>query len=343
MAGIGARFLHAVGANAEVVTCGLMGPAILLEPQTMGLFLATPPKQRSPPDLSESRFPSPMQKFSTLSPYRTCPYVTDIVRRRPVSCVWCVPTKESTAHMNGAWQLEATPQRNTLVVILAVGSVSLWLGIHISLCTAPLIPIGTSLQFFVSLLTVTPFLSDVACPQAARGLDIKELQCVINFTMPKYIDQYVHRIGRTGRAGTKGQAVSFFNRFANRDCGLAKDLIACIKSAGQTPPDELFQFIGGEPLQRPPSEQDGWSGGGGWGGGQKQVRAAWQDAEDFAEPGEGAGGGDGEGCGTEGAWKRGRGGASVAEPPLQREKGSATVGGSGGGWMGGRAGKAKPR
>jgi ATP-dependent RNA helicase RhlE len=44
---------------------------------------------------------------------------------------------------------------------------------------------------------------------AARGIDIEELQLVINFDLPNIAETYVHRIGRTGRAGAGGRAVSF--------------------------------------------------------------------------------------------------------------------------------------
>lgn len=49
----------------------------------------------------------------------------------------------------------------------------------------------------------------VATDVAGRGLDIKNVSLVINYDMPKSIDAYVHRIGRTGRAGAKGTAISF--------------------------------------------------------------------------------------------------------------------------------------
>src|SRR5210317_858305 len=50
----------------------------------------------------------------------------------------------------------------------------------------------------------------VATDVAARGLDIKSLQAVINYELPRDPEIYVHRIGRTGRAGEKGIALSIF-------------------------------------------------------------------------------------------------------------------------------------
>lgn len=42
-------------------------------------------------------------------------------------------------------------------------------------------------------------------------LDIKNVDIVVNYDLPKSIDEYVHRIGRTGRVGNRGMAVSFFD------------------------------------------------------------------------------------------------------------------------------------
>ena len=52
----------------------------------------------------------------------------------------------------------------------------------------------------------------VATDVAARGLDIKSLQAVINFELPRDAQIYIHRIGRTGRAGEKGLALSIFTK-----------------------------------------------------------------------------------------------------------------------------------
>jgi len=50
----------------------------------------------------------------------------------------------------------------------------------------------------------------VATDVAARGLDVAGVPCVINYDMPHNAEDYVHRIGRTGRAGASGEAISFF-------------------------------------------------------------------------------------------------------------------------------------
>ena len=44
---------------------------------------------------------------------------------------------------------------------------------------------------------------------ASRGLDLLQVSHVVNFDLPKHAEEYVHRIGRTGRAGAKGIAISF--------------------------------------------------------------------------------------------------------------------------------------
>ena len=61
----------------------------------------------------------------------------------------------------------------------------------------------------------------VATDVAARGLDIPDVSLVINYDTPQNIEDYVHRIGRTGRAGNTGVAISFINE-NNRP--IARDL-----------------------------------------------------------------------------------------------------------------------
>ncbi|WP_269199279.1 helicase-related protein, partial [Aeromonas salmonicida] len=56
----------------------------------------------------------------------------------------------------------------------------------------------------------------VATEVAARGLDIPDLQYVVNYDLPFLAEDYVHRIGRTGRAGKSGMAISFVSREEER-------------------------------------------------------------------------------------------------------------------------------
>jgi ATP-dependent RNA helicase RhlE len=65
----------------------------------------------------------------------------------------------------------------------------------------------------------------VATEVAARGLDIKNLDHVVNFNLPYLAEDYVHRIGRTGRAGSKGQAISFVSREEERTLNNIERLI----------------------------------------------------------------------------------------------------------------------
>ncbi|KAG9353597.1 hypothetical protein JZ751_011717 [Albula glossodonta] len=83
----------------------------------------------------------------------------------------------------------------------------------------------------------------VATSVAARGLDIEHVQHVVNFDLPSGIDEYVHRIGRTGRCGNTGRAVSFFDPEA--DSPLARSLIKVLSGAQQEVPSWLEEIAGG--------------------------------------------------------------------------------------------------
>ncbi len=63
----------------------------------------------------------------------------------------------------------------------------------------------------------------VATSVAARGLDIPKVKHVVNYDLPQNIDEYVHRIGRTGRIGNKGLATAFFQQ--DKDQNLARSLV----------------------------------------------------------------------------------------------------------------------
>jgi len=63
----------------------------------------------------------------------------------------------------------------------------------------------------------------VATSVAARGLDIAGVNHVINFEMPSSIEEYVHRIGRTGRCGNTGRATCLFD--PQTDAGMARPLV----------------------------------------------------------------------------------------------------------------------
>lgn len=89
----------------------------------------------------------------------------------------------------------------------------------------------------------------VATSVAARGLDIPDVQHVINFDLPNNISEYVHRIGRTGRCGNIGRAVSFYD--PDTDSPLAHSLVTILakvrppvdRELDQCPPPYLFIFL----------------------------------------------------------------------------------------------------
>lgn len=79
----------------------------------------------------------------------------------------------------------------------------------------------------------------IATDVAARGLDIPNVEVVLNYTFPLTIEDYVHRIGRTGRAGKNGISHTFFQP---GDKSHAGELQQVMKQAGQEVPEELYKF-----------------------------------------------------------------------------------------------------
>jgi len=84
----------------------------------------------------------------------------------------------------------------------------------------------------------TPLL--IATDVASRGLDIPLVEYVINYSFPLTIEDYVHRIGRTGRAGNKGISHTFFQHTADKQH--AGGLVNVLKETNQPVPESLLQF-----------------------------------------------------------------------------------------------------
>ncbi|GIQ80057.1 hypothetical protein KIPB_000791 [Kipferlia bialata] len=129
----------------------------------------------------------------------------------------------------------------------------------------------------------TPIL--IATDVAQRGLDIPHVTHVINFDMPKDIQDYVHRIGRTGRVGNTGYATAFINE---QHSGIAPALVEKLREADQEIPEfltKIASFGGGY-------GRGGRRGGGGGYGGHNDSRYS---APRKSNRG-GGGGGGGWGC-----------------------------------------------
>ncbi|KAJ3013935.1 UNVERIFIED_CONTAM: DEAD-box ATP-dependent RNA helicase [Siphonaria sp. JEL0065] len=164
----------------------------------------------------------------------------------------------------------------------------------------------------------TPVL--VATAVAARGLDIPNVNHVINFDLPTDIDDYVHRIGRTGRAGNVGKATAFFT--PGRDRNVVKELYEILVEAKQ----EIPQFL--ESFRREMDFGGSGRGRGGFGGGRGRGRGGRFGASDFRKESGGTSGGyQGSGGGYGGGYQQGGGGGY-----------GGGYGGSSGGAYGGNTG-----
>ncbi|MBU9619244.1 DEAD/DEAH box helicase [Burkholderia multivorans] len=114
----------------------------------------------------------------------------------------------------------------------------------------------------------------VATDIAARGIDIDQLPHVVNFDLPNVPEDYVHRIGRTGRAGATGEAVSLvcvdekqllrdIERLIKRE--IPREVIAGFEPDPNAKPEPIQQRRGQQPR--------GGGGNGGGGGGNRAPRA----------------------------------------------------------------------
>ncbi|ABR89617.1 ATP-dependent RNA helicase [Janthinobacterium sp. Marseille] len=121
----------------------------------------------------------------------------------------------------------------------------------------------------------------VATDVAARGLDIAELPCVINYDLPYNAEDYVHRIGRTGRAGASGDAISLYS---DKDARLLVDIEKMIKH--KFVPAQLAGFVpagnrASERKERSPRRDDSESRG----RGSERRESAPREASGGRDPG----------------------------------------------------------
>eukprot|EP00927_Polykrikos_kofoidii_P000287 TRINITY_DN1010_c2_g1_i1.p1 TRINITY_DN1010_c2_g1~~TRINITY_DN1010_c2_g1_i1.p1 ORF type:complete len:611 (-),score=92.23 TRINITY_DN1010_c2_g1_i1:158-1729(-) len=104
----------------------------------------------------------------------------------------------------------------------------------------------------------------VATDVAARGLDIKGVGLVVNYDPANNTEDYVHRIGRTGRAGVKGFAVTFLTR---QDASKAHGIVEVMQRTNQPVSQELRELSRGGGGHGGGDRRRWGSGGGGGGGG----------------------------------------------------------------------------
>jgi ATP-dependent RNA helicase DDX3X len=158
----------------------------------------------------------------------------------------------------------------------------------------------------------------VATAVAARGLDIPNVTHVISYDLPTDVDDYVHRIGRTGRAGNVGVATAFFNR-GNKN--IVRDLVELLKEAKQDIPPWLESIV-----------RESYGGRGGGRGGRGGGRGASRDYRSRNDYGGGGfrGGYGGGGYGGGGGGGYGGGGYGGGRPAYNGN-GNAGYNNNGGG------------
>ncbi|KAJ6499727.1 P-loop containing nucleoside triphosphate hydrolase protein [Mycena vitilis] len=161
----------------------------------------------------------------------------------------------------------------------------------------------------------------VATAVAARGLDIPNVTHVVNYDLPSDIDDYVHRIGRTGRAGNTGVSTAFFNR-GNKN--IVRELVELLREANQEIPPWL------ETVAHEASFGGSSFGRGRGRGGSRGASRGGRDVRSFG----GGGGGGGYG-GSSGGGYGGSGGGYGGGGRTSSYGGPSSYGGGGGGGGGG--------
>jgi len=155
----------------------------------------------------------------------------------------------------------------------------------------------------------------VATDVAGRGLDIKGIAAVVNWDAAHNAEDYVHRIGRTARAGEKGSAYTFLKPSENRK---ARDIVTVMENTGLTVNAELLQLAGRGQKHGKGKNRKGFGKGGkgkssGGGGGKgKSFGGGGFGGGGKGGGGKGKGGGKGDGGGGKGAAGGGGFGGGIA-------------------------------
>jgi ATP-dependent RNA helicase RhlB len=102
----------------------------------------------------------------------------------------------------------------------------------------------------------------VATDVAGRGIHVDGVSHVVNFNIPENPDDYVHRIGRTGRAGATGQSITFACEMESFELPKIEELIG-MELKCKMPPEELFAELPDAPPRKPRPRSSGGRPGGG--------------------------------------------------------------------------------
>ena len=150
----------------------------------------------------------------------------------------------------------------------------------------------------------------VATDIAARGIDVKGIDLVINYDLPKEADSYVHRIGRTARAGAEGRAISFCDELSH---SLLRDIERTIRGKIPVDRDHPFHQEPTEEMRNAKRQAQGGGGGGsrrrgGGGGGGGRRRGGKKNPRGESKGGGGNGGRGGSNRNGGGGSRRGGGG-----------------------------------
>jgi len=152
----------------------------------------------------------------------------------------------------------------------------------------------------------------VATDIAARGIDIEELPHVVNFELPNVPEDYVHRIGRTGRAAAVGEALSLV---CVDELKLLRDIERVLKREIPRMAIEGYEpdpSIKAEPIINGRQQQRGGAGGGGGRG--RGAQGGQRSGGDRSASGNRAGNGGGNGAGAGGERRQGNGSGRAARP-----------------------------